>query len=123
MDLTKAMLRSGYYDAEHPGSEGAKQGLFEKFQNCLGESRQVEITKQETREKVDILITGILEEPVNVRTLVGTGMAELFLPKLTEYFKRTALVSFAVKNDITPGAFRKLCGYHERSQGRQRRRH
>jgi HEAT repeat protein len=101
MDLTKAMLRSGYYAADHPGSEGAKQGLYEKFQTCLGESRQVEITKQETREKVDILITGILEEPVNVRTLVGTGMAELFLPKLTEYFKRKALVSFAIKNDIT----------------------
>jgi hypothetical protein len=101
MDLTKAMLRSGYYSADHPGSEGAKQGLYEKFQNCLDESRQVEITKQETREKVDILITGILEEPVNVRTLVGMGMAELFLPKLTEYFKRKALVSFAIKNDIT----------------------
>jgi hypothetical protein len=53
MDLTKAMLRSGYYSADHPGSEGAKQGLYEKFQNCLDESRQVEITKQETREKVD----------------------------------------------------------------------
>ena len=101
MDLTKAMLRSGYYSADHPGSEGAKQGLYEKFQDCLGDSRQVEITKQETREKVDILITGILEEPVNARTLVGTGMAELFLPKLTEYFKRKALVSFAIKNDIT----------------------
>jgi hypothetical protein len=105
MDLTKAMLRSGYYASDHPGSEDAKQGLYEKFQNCLGESRQVEIIKQETREKVDILISGILEEPVNVRTLVGTGMAELFLPKLTEYFKRKALVSFAVKNDITPEHF------------------
>ena len=101
MDLTKAMLRSGYYAADHPGAEGAKQGLYEKFQNCLGESRQVEIAKQETRQKVDILISGILDEPVNVRTLVGTGMAELFLPKLTEYFKRKALVSFAIKNDIT----------------------
>jgi HEAT repeat protein len=105
MDLTKAMLRSGYYASDHPGSEGAKQGLYEKFKNCLGESRQIEIIKQETREAVDILISGILEEPVNVRTLVGTGMAELFLPKLTEYFKRKALVSFAVKNNITPEHF------------------
>ena len=101
MDLTKAMLRSGYYDADHPGFEGAKQSLYEKFQKCLGESKQVEISKQETREKIDILIAGILDEPVNARTLVGTGMAELFLPKLTEYFKRKALVSFAVKSDIT----------------------
>jgi HEAT repeat protein len=100
MDLTKAMLRSGYYSADHPSSEGAKQGLYEKFKTCLGESREVMITKQETREKVDILITGILDEPVNVRTLVGAGMAELFVPKLREYFKRKGLVTFAIKNDI-----------------------
>jgi HEAT repeat protein len=105
MDLTKAMLRSGYYASDHPGSEGAKQGLYEKFQNCLGESREIMITKQETREKVDMLITGILDEPVNVRTLVGAGMAELFLPKLTEFFKRKGLVSFAIKNDISPDHF------------------
>jgi len=105
MDLTKAMLRSGYYSADHPGLESAKQGLYEKFQNCLGESRQIEITMQESRQKVDILITGILEEPVNVRTLVGAGMAELFVPKLTEYFKRKALVSFAIKNEISQEHF------------------
>ncbi|MGD2186752.1 MAG: HEAT repeat domain-containing protein [Desulfobacterales bacterium] len=101
MDLTKAMLRSGYYSSDHPGSKGAKQGLYEKFQNCLGDSREIMITKQESREQVDILITGILEEPVNVRTLVGTGMSELFVPKLREYFKRKGLVSFAIKNDIS----------------------
>ncbi len=108
MDLTKAMLRSGYYSADHPGSEGAKQGLYEKLQNCLGESRQVEITQQETREQTDILISGILEEPVNVRTLVGVGMADLFLPKLREYFKRKGLVSFAIKNDMTLEHFEKF---------------
>ncbi|MGD9011263.1 MAG: HEAT repeat domain-containing protein [Desulfobacterales bacterium] len=101
MDVTKAMLRSGYYSADHPGSKGAKEGLYQKLQNCLGESREIMITKQETRQQVDILITGILAEPVNVRTLVGAGMADLFLPKLREYFTRKSLVSFAIKKEIT----------------------
>jgi HEAT repeat protein len=101
MDVTKAMLRSGYYSADHPGSRGAKEGLYQKLQNCLGDSREIMITRQETRQQVDILITGILEEPVNVRTLVGAGMADLFLPKLREYFKRKNLVSFAIKKEIT----------------------
>ena len=105
MDLTKAMLRSGYYSAEHPGSKGAKKGLYDKFQTCLGESREIEITKQEDREKIDILISGILDEPVNVRTLVGAGMADLFFPKLREYFKRKGLIAFAIKNDISPEHF------------------
>ena len=101
MDVTKAMLRSGYYSADHPGSKGAKQGLYQKLLACLGESKEIMITKQETRQQVDILITGILAEPVNVRTLVGAGMADLFLPKLREYFKRKGLVSFAIKKEIT----------------------
>jgi hypothetical protein len=101
MDLTKAMLRSGYYASDHPGAENAKQGLYEAFKKCLQDSGEIMITHQETREHSDILITGILDEPVNVKILVGTGMAELFVPKLREYFKRKSLVSFAVKQDIT----------------------
>ncbi|HEA68292.1 MAG TPA: hypothetical protein ENI07_15955, partial [Desulfobacterales bacterium] len=102
MDLTKAMLRSGYYSPDHPSSKTAKQGLYEALQNCLGDSKEIMITVQETRERSDILITGILDEPVNVKTLVGSGMAELFVPKLREYFKRKGLVSYAVKKSITP---------------------
>ncbi len=105
MDLTKAMLRSGYYSPDHPSSKTAKQGLYEALQNCLGDSKEIMITVQETRERSDILITGILDEPVNVKTLVGSGMAELFVPKLREYFKRKGLVSYAVKKSITPGHF------------------
>ena len=101
MDLTKAMLRSGYYASDHPGAENAKSGLYEAFNRCLQDSNEIMITHQETREHSDILITGILDEPVNVKILVGTGMAELFVPKLREYFKRKSLVSFAVKQDIT----------------------
>jgi hypothetical protein len=101
MDLTKAMLRSGYYSPDHPGAENSKQGLYDAFKNCLQDSSEIMITHQETREHSDILITGILDEPVNVKILVGAGMAELFVPKLREYFKRKSLVSFAVKKDIT----------------------
>ena len=101
MNLTKAMLRSGYYSTDHPGAQNAKQGLFQEFQTCLGDSREIMINNQETRQQSDILITGILDEPVNVKTLVGAGMAELFVPKLREYFNRKGLISFAVKNDIT----------------------
>jgi HEAT repeat protein len=105
MDLTKAMLRSGYYSADHPGCKDAKRGLYDAFQNCLGDSSEIMITNRETRELTEILITGILDEPVNVRTLVGTGMAELFVPKLREYFNRKGLVSFAIKKRITAGHF------------------
>jgi HEAT repeat protein len=101
MDLTKAMLRSGYYSTDHPGAQDAKRGLYEAFQKSLGDSNEFMISSQETREQTDISITGILDEPVNVRTLVGAGMAELFVPKLREYFNRKGLVSFAIKKSIS----------------------
>lgn len=108
MDLTKAVLRSGYYAPDHPGSKGAKDGLYESFQNCLCGSAEIMITNQETREASAILITGILDEPVKVGLLVGAGMAQLFEPKLQEYINRKGLVSFAVKKNITPAHFEKF---------------
>lgn len=105
MDLTKAMLRSGYYSPQHPGSQKAKQGLYTQFLKCLGKSPEIMITNLETPKQKDILITGILDEPVSVRTLVGTGMAELFVPKLTDFFNRKGLISFAVKKQIPPAHF------------------
>jgi hypothetical protein len=105
MDLTKAMLRSGYYSTNHPGSQKAKKGLYSRFLKSLGNSPEMMVTNLETPKKKDILITGILDEPVSVRTLVGTGMAELFVPKLTEFFNRKGLISFAIKKQITPSHF------------------
>lgn len=105
MDLTRAMLRSGYYAPEHPGTTEAKQGLFDQFQNCLGDSQEIMLTNLESRKKTDILITGILDEPVSVRTLVGAGKAELFVPKLRDFFDRKGLMSFAIKKQMTASHF------------------
>lgn len=100
LDMTKAMLRSGYYDPSHPGSVDAKRGLFSSFQKSLGEAEEIMVSKEESRQKVDIFISGILDEPVNIRTIVGEGKTELFIPKLSEYFNRKDLVSFAIKRKI-----------------------
>jgi len=108
MDLTKAMLRSGYYASDHPGSKNAKRGLYDALQNSLIDSEEIMIALQEARGKTDILITGILEEPVNVRILVGAGMSELFVPKLREFFKRKGLISFAIKKNIPLENFEKF---------------
>ncbi|MHC4458145.1 MAG: HEAT repeat domain-containing protein [Planctomycetota bacterium] len=108
MDLTKAMLRSGYYASDHPGSKNAKRGLYKALQNSLVDSEEIMISLQEAGGKTDILITGILEEPVNVRILVGAGMSELFVPKLREYFKRKGLISFAIKKYMPLENFEKF---------------
>lgn len=105
MDLTKAMQRSGYYSHDHPESKGAKHGLYEQLQKAIADGKELMITNQETREKTDILITGVLDGPVSIRTVVGPGMAEMFVPRLRDYFNRKGLVSFALKKDISQEHF------------------
>jgi HEAT repeat protein len=108
MDLTKAMLRSGYYSPDHPGSQNAKQGLYNRFQGILDDSNEILIANRETREKKDFYIMSILDEPISIKILVGTNRAELFEPKLREYFNRKSLVSFAIKKKISLNHFNRF---------------
>jgi len=105
MNFTKAILRSGYYDPGHPGAKSAKEGLYNEFISVLGERREIMITHQTSRDGTDIMLTGILEEPVSIRQLVGPGVAELFVPKLSAYCEKKRLISFAVKQDIPADHF------------------
>jgi hypothetical protein len=105
MDLVKAMARSSYYDPNHPGAKSAKQGLYQEFKDAIQDSREIMITYMQARERSDLLVSGVLEDQVSVRTVVGTGMAELFIPKLKDYFERKGLLSIALKHDMPEESF------------------
>jgi Tfp pilus assembly protein PilZ len=105
MELTKAMLRSGKYASDHPGKKPALKSLYDAFRRCLKDSSEIMITNHRTREQSNILVTGILDEPVAVMTLVGSSMSQLFLASLQSYFKHKNLVSLAIKKEIIPEHF------------------
>ncbi len=105
MNLTKAMLRSGYYDPGHPGSTTAKSGLYEEFIRVLQDSGEIMISNRSTKEKGDLLITGILDEPVSIHQMVTQGVAGLFVPKLCEYCEKKELIGFAIRKEIPPPHF------------------
>ena len=94
------MLRSGYYAPGHPAGKTAKEGLYAEFRKVLGQEHELMFTDEESQGVVDISITGINDEPVSVQRLVGHGQAELFLPKLHEYFRRKDLVSLTLKKGL-----------------------
>jgi hypothetical protein len=105
VDLTKAISRSGYYDANHPVSREVKRGLYDFFKDALGSSSEIMLTCHEFEEKTDIHISGILDEPFNIRKLTHSDVSELFIPKLKDYFERKSLNSFVIKKQITPEHF------------------
>jgi len=105
MDLTKAMIRSGYYDPNHPSSKLAKSGLFQKFRAAFVDENELMLTREVFGDKPDISITGILDEPFSIRKVEGETTSELFVPKLCEYFENKGLVGLAIKKDITQKHF------------------
>ncbi len=105
LNMIKTMLRSGYYDPDHPASKEAKDGLFSEFQKHSNELKEIMISKEESNKSIDFIITGVLDEPVSLRNVVGLGKADLFIPKLAEYFDRKSLISLAIKKEITSDHF------------------
>lgn len=105
IELTKAISRSGYYDASHPVSLDVKKGLHTSFIDALGNSTEIMLTCHDFGEKVDIFISGILDEPFNIRKLTKESTLDLFVPKLKDYFERKSLNSFVIKKNITPEHF------------------
>ncbi|MDI6741206.1 MAG: HEAT repeat domain-containing protein [Smithella sp.] len=105
IDLTKAISKSGYYDSNHPVSMDVKKGLYGDFKSALGDSAEIMLTCHDYEEKVDIHISGILDEPFNIRKLTQANTSDLFVPKLKDYFERKSLNSFVIKKSITPEHF------------------
>lgn len=101
LSLAKAMLRSGYYAPEHPGSKKAKEGIYNDFKTAVGDRPDVSLTSQESQGRFDVLISGILDDQVSLRGLIGIEQAEIYMPKLKDYFGRKNLVSFSMKRDLT----------------------
>jgi hypothetical protein len=105
INLTKAISRSGYYDSHHPISGEVKRGLYDSFKDALGSSSEIMLTCHDSGEVTDIHISGILDEPVNIRKLAKAEASDLFVPKLKDYFERKSLNSFVIKKNITPQHF------------------
>jgi len=105
MIWTKAMLRTGYYSPEHPHGAQAKEGLFGEFKRAVANDRELTINIQESLDQYEITVIGILDEPVSAKTVIGPGQAELFVPKIKEYFNKKGLLSLSIRADITHAHF------------------
>ena len=105
IELTKAISRSGYYDAGHPVSLDVKKGLYDAFKYALGNSSEIMLSCHDAEDSVDIHISGILDEPFNIKKLTHENTLGLFVPKLKDYFERKNLNSFVIKKQITARHF------------------
>jgi|GEM_PF-1472953 len=107
--LVKAMLRSGYYSPDHPGSKDAKSGLYKEFTEALGEKEEIGFMIQfRPGQAPEFMVTGISSEPITLKKLLGPGTSELFFPKYVDYFERKKLINLTIKKTISNHNFHKF---------------
>lgn len=96
LNLAKAMLRTGYYAPDHPQAQQSRAGLYEEFRRVLEDRPGLTYLVGMDRDRRTIMIDGYDPDPVLLDKIMISGMAELFTPKLLEFFDRRHLLSFSL---------------------------
>ena len=117
LDFIKALLKTGYYDPNHPEARQASSGLHAQFHTLLKDRFELGFVRTASAENPEIIVEGILTEPLSLAALLGKGVGALFVPKLSEYFERHALQTFAIKAGITAEEFQALIEVITRDPG------
>ena len=117
MDFIKAMTKTGYYDPDHPEARQARAGLHAQLRTLLKGRFELGFVRTTAAEHPEIIVEGVLPEPINLAALLGKGVGALFVPKLYEYFERHALQSFAIKAETTEQEFETLVDVITREPG------
>jgi HEAT repeat protein len=101
LSLIQAFLRTGYYTADHPQSENAKEGLYEDLQALLNHKYELTFLVSHVPGEKKILIEGMLPEPQELGSIMFQGMAEMYAPKFSAFLERKDLISLTLKAAMT----------------------
>ena len=102
LDLAKAMLRTGYYAPDHPQAQQSLEGLHEEFRAAVGDGSGLTFLVGQAGDAETVLVQLHGDEPKTLDHIMVRGMAELFSPKLLDFFHRRRLLSFALRASIRP---------------------
>jgi HEAT repeat protein len=105
LDLAKAMLRTGYYAPDHPQAQQSRAGLYEEFCRVLEDRSGLTYLVGMDRDHRTLMIDGYDPDPLMLDKIMIAGMAELFTPKLLDFFNRRHLLSFSLLAGIEAEEF------------------
>jgi hypothetical protein len=106
--LIQAMLRTGYYAADHPEAQKSMKGLYTQFLAVVSGRPELTYLILEKRDSREITIEGYDEVALPLHQLMLKGMADLFTPKFLDFFNRWKLISFSIKADASADEFNKF---------------
>jgi HEAT repeat protein len=105
LDLAKAMLRTGYYAPDHPQAQQSRAGLYEEFRRILEDRSGLTYLVGLDGDRRLLMIDGYDPDPLSLDKIMISGMAELFTPKLLDFFDRRHLLSISLLAGIEAEEF------------------
>jgi hypothetical protein len=106
--LVQAMLRTGYYAADHPEAKKAMKGLYAQFTGIVDERAGLTFSLLEKKDRTEITIDGFSTIPLPLHEVLIKGSADLYTPKFLDFFNRWKLLSFSIRPDTTAKEFDKF---------------
>jgi hypothetical protein len=106
--LIQAMLRTGYYAADHPEAKKSMTGLYAQFAELVNGRSALTYSLLEKQEETEITVDGYTSGAMPLHQVMVSGMADLFTPKFLDFFSRWKLLSFSIRPDATQEEFDKF---------------
>jgi hypothetical protein len=99
--LIQAFLKTGYYQPGHPETDKAREGLYEAVTAMFYSHPEITFLANIEEEKEEVLVGGVAHDYLSMRRVMVRNMADLFLPKMIDFFRRKRLSSFSLRHGIT----------------------
>ena len=99
--LIQAFLKSGYYQPGHPETDKAREGLYEAVTSMFYSHPEITFLANTEEEKEEVLVGGVAHDYLSMRRVMARNMADMFLPKLLDFFRRKRLSSFSMRHGIS----------------------
>lgn len=107
LSFIQAILKSSYYAPDHPGSTKAKEGLFKKLKNVLGENRELTyFIKNLTSGDEAVFVEYPPYESFSLEKLLKSERGKTFIPKYLSYFERKKLALVTFRNETGDQEFK-----------------
>ncbi len=97
----QALLKIGHFQSGDAKAATAKQALFQEWRYLAERDREVSFIIQNHENTSVVLIYGALSEITPLEKLFSPDMAELFTPKVFDFFNRRYLAGFTLKPGMT----------------------
>ena len=99
--LIQAFLKTGYYQPGHPETEKARKGLYEAVTSLFYSHPEITFLANTHEEKEEVLVGGVAHDYLSMRRVMPRNMADMFLPKMIDFFRRKRLSSFSLRHGIS----------------------